>query len=463
MGNYDFKLDLETRNTMSIINAWIKSESTILEFGPANGRLTKYLSEEKKCSVSIVEIDEESGLEAAKYADESFLGTEKGDIENEYWKNTNKLFDYIIFSDVLEHLSNPEKVLKDCISLLKKNGTILVSIPNVAHNSILIDLYNDEFNYAKTGLLDHTHIHFFTHKSFMKMLKKLGLYTYQIETIYSRVGNNEILNNYEDVPSEVASALRKRNSGSIYQYVYMLGLSKEKENSNIIYEKIDKFEEQESTCFWIDKSGGEAKRELSSSQLYIGDYKNSLVFHVPSSITLKEIRWDPMEHNCIIWIKKCGLKLENGACVELQYLQSNALLNFDQVFCFKNEDPEMRFQVPISNTKKIVEVYFDFYLIRHRLENLKMFNDFENYIKTISENYNNLKEHEKINKQTIKQLYKDVEHRDRDIVILNDDIMILKKDIESLKRQNDILIEKLNLFLHPLKSFGRYLKRKWSK
>ena len=463
MGNYDFKLDLKTRNTMSIINAWIKNESTILEFGPANGRLTKYLSEKKKCSISIVEIDKQSGLEAAKYADESFLGLEKGDIESGYWKNTNKHFDYIIFSDVLEHLSNPEKVLKECIGFLKKNGTILVSIPNVAHNSILIDLYNDEFNYAKTGLLDRTHIHFFTHKSFMKMLKKLGLYTYQIETIYSRVGNNEIFNNYEDVPGEVASALRKRNSGSIYQYVYMLGVSKEKENSTIIYEEIDKFEEQESTCFWIDKSGGQAKKELSVSKLYKGNYKNSLVFPVPSNIMLKEIRWDPMEHNCIIWIEKCGLKLEDGTCAELQYLQSNALLNFDQVFCFMNEDPEIRFQVPMNDTKKIVEVYFDFNLVRHRLENLKMFDDFENYVKTINENYNSLQVQEKINKQTIKQLYKDVDHRDRDIAVLKKDIVMLKTDIERLSRQNDILVERLNLYLHPLKSFARYIKRKWSK
>ena len=41
MGNYDFELDLKTRNTMSLINGWIREKSTVLEFGPANGRLTR--------------------------------------------------------------------------------------------------------------------------------------------------------------------------------------------------------------------------------------------------------------------------------------------------------------------------------------------------------------------------------------------------------------------------------------
>lgn len=47
MGNYDFELDLKSVNTMSVINEWIKKETNILEFGPANGRLTKYLKYEK--------------------------------------------------------------------------------------------------------------------------------------------------------------------------------------------------------------------------------------------------------------------------------------------------------------------------------------------------------------------------------------------------------------------------------
>ena len=136
MGNYDFELDLKSVNTMSVINEWIKKETNILEFGPANGRLTKYLKYEKNCTVTIVELDEESGKEAKQFATKSYIGKKYGDIENFYWTKSKQKFDYIIFADVLEHLSNPQKVLEVCKNMLKPSGRILVSIPNVTHNSI---------------------------------------------------------------------------------------------------------------------------------------------------------------------------------------------------------------------------------------------------------------------------------------------------------------------------------------
>ena len=125
MGDYDFRLDLNTRNTMSLINRWIDRETVVLEFGPANGRLTKYLKEEKSCAVTIVEIDAESGREASAFAEQSFIGKKEGNIENYCWMKTSRKYDYIIFADVLEHLSNPKDVLKNCCSVLKEQGKIL--------------------------------------------------------------------------------------------------------------------------------------------------------------------------------------------------------------------------------------------------------------------------------------------------------------------------------------------------
>ena len=53
MGNYNFELDLKSVNTMSVINGWIQNDADVLEFGPANGRLTKYLTMQKNCKVTI--------------------------------------------------------------------------------------------------------------------------------------------------------------------------------------------------------------------------------------------------------------------------------------------------------------------------------------------------------------------------------------------------------------------------
>ncbi len=165
MGKYDFELDLYDENTISWIAQSVEAGSDVLEFGPANGRLTRYLKEKKGCHVDIVEIDEESGSEAAQYAEVSYIGDEEGDIEKYYWLSDNKKYDFIIFADVLEHLIHSDEVLKRCRRVIKENGKILVSIPNAAHNSVIIELFNDEFSYNPTGILDNTHVHFFTRSS----------------------------------------------------------------------------------------------------------------------------------------------------------------------------------------------------------------------------------------------------------------------------------------------------------
>ena len=85
MGKYDFDLELYDANPLNWIAAKVTENARVLEFGPANGRLTRYLAEEKHCVIDIVEIDQASGEEAAEYAKEALLGPEKGDIEKYYW------------------------------------------------------------------------------------------------------------------------------------------------------------------------------------------------------------------------------------------------------------------------------------------------------------------------------------------------------------------------------------------
>ncbi len=82
----------------------------------------------------IIELDTESGTEAAKYADRALIGEIEGNIESDHWlkKLQGSTFDYIIFADVLEHLHNPAGILARATGLLSANGSIIVSIPNIA-------------------------------------------------------------------------------------------------------------------------------------------------------------------------------------------------------------------------------------------------------------------------------------------------------------------------------------------
>ena len=229
MFGYNFTMDLNSVNSNAIIAKQIRPETEVLEFGPAYGRLTRFLKQEKNCVVDIIEMNEEAGKSAAQFAHNACIGSDEGDIEKSYWhqKLRNNTYDYIVFADVLEHLRAPEKVLEQCYQMLKPNGTILCSIPNIAHASVIIGLLNNDFPYHTTGLLDRTHISFFTNKTFKEMCRKYHYAVVYEKAIPSKVGTNEIQYDYKSVPGLIENSLRFTQNAEAYQYVF--GLRKEDE------------------------------------------------------------------------------------------------------------------------------------------------------------------------------------------------------------------------------------------
>ena len=233
MSKYDFELDMNSPNSNATILKNIKPNSTVLEVGCAHGRMTKYLKETLNCDVSIIEIDKEAGEVAKQWATHSYLGP-LGDVERKIEFNNgtvgsilNHVFnrgatDYIIFADVLEHLHDPAGVLINAKQVLKSDGSIWISIPNVAYNGIISDLINDKFTYRETGLLDDTHLRFFTYHSLAKMIKKCGLKVVNEINLKNPIKYSEFKDAYTQVPSQIASFLRLRPYGEVYQFVWEL-------------------------------------------------------------------------------------------------------------------------------------------------------------------------------------------------------------------------------------------------
>lgn len=110
---------------------------------------------------------------AAKVANH-FVNTKIGDIEEQNLNFGDVRFDYIIFGDVLEHLKNPAAAINYCKNILASEGKILASIPNLMHYTVLQKLLNGYFTYSDTGLLDRTHIHFFTYYEVLRMFESEG-------------------------------------------------------------------------------------------------------------------------------------------------------------------------------------------------------------------------------------------------------------------------------------------------
>jgi 2-polyprenyl-3-methyl-5-hydroxy-6-metoxy-1,4-benzoquinol methylase len=91
-------------------------------------------------------------------------------------------FDVIICGDVLEHLKDPLGVLKRLSLELKQNGKLIVSVPNIAHLWMRVQLALGRFDYADRGILDRTHLRFFTLRSFHELLREADLEVTELTT-----------------------------------------------------------------------------------------------------------------------------------------------------------------------------------------------------------------------------------------------------------------------------------------
>lgn len=84
-------------------------------------------------------------------------------------------FDILVFSDMLEHLSDPLDVLNRHLALLAPGGHVVISIPNIAIWNVRMALFFGRFNYTDTGTLDRTHLRFFTRRSLAELVNQAGL------------------------------------------------------------------------------------------------------------------------------------------------------------------------------------------------------------------------------------------------------------------------------------------------
>ncbi len=113
-------------------------------------------------------------LSWAKHADE-FEGYAQADLDGGLRPYPEALagrqFDRILLLDILEHLRHPERLLQDCLPLLKPNGQIIVSVPNVVNISVRLMILFGKFEYQERGILDRTHLRFYTRSTARRLVE----------------------------------------------------------------------------------------------------------------------------------------------------------------------------------------------------------------------------------------------------------------------------------------------------
>ena len=165
-----------SNTTCWIMLNWIADHSVVLDVGCAGGYFGEALRRYKSCRCFGIEYDRERREEARalgvyeeltdddlNYPDKCAFGK---------WKSK---FDYIIIGDVLEHLADPLSVLSALKECVVPGGELLISLPNVAHASIKAGLMLNQFRYTEEGILDRTHLRFFTAENVAKFLSDAQL------------------------------------------------------------------------------------------------------------------------------------------------------------------------------------------------------------------------------------------------------------------------------------------------
>ncbi len=104
-----------------------------------------------------------------------FLSTDlDGGLQGVAPQLTGERFDLVLLQDVLEHLRRPEALLADCKELLRPGGQVVISVPNVANVTVRVGLLFGRFEYKPRGILDRTHLRFFTRQSARRFLRENG-------------------------------------------------------------------------------------------------------------------------------------------------------------------------------------------------------------------------------------------------------------------------------------------------
>ncbi|WP_310564775.1 class I SAM-dependent methyltransferase [Hydrogenophaga sp.] len=150
-----------------------QSASRLIEIGCSSGALARAYKElNPTCHYRGVDVDPEYAEIARNYTDECLtLDIEHGD--HEFWqKNADR--DCWIFGDTLEHLRDPWLVLSRIKSHLPAHGCVVACIPNAQHWSLQVRLCLGDFRYQDSGLLDRTHLRWFTRQTIIEMFDQAG-------------------------------------------------------------------------------------------------------------------------------------------------------------------------------------------------------------------------------------------------------------------------------------------------
>lgn len=199
--------------------------SSVLDIGCADGSLSKHLLE-RGCHIVGVDLDPAALEVAAQVLHDVRRVDLMNDLETQLLSimeaRSGQTFDVIIALDVLEHLIDPIAVLRSLVdTCLAPHGRVVVSLPNISHGAVRLALLEGQFDYRPAGLLDNTHLRFFTRDSAHALLDAASLQPIVQISVNRELDGTEIGISVDRYPEVILETVRNDPDSFTYQFFFV--------------------------------------------------------------------------------------------------------------------------------------------------------------------------------------------------------------------------------------------------
>jgi GT2 family glycosyltransferase/glycosyltransferase involved in cell wall biosynthesis/2-polyprenyl-3-methyl-5-hydroxy-6-metoxy-1,4-benzoquinol methylase len=285
---------LDDNSSLKKMLSFIGGNKLIVDFGCASGYFAQILNT-RGCIVTGVEINSLAAEQAKQHCREVIVADL--DFVSIAEILPNQKFDVAVFGDVLEHLRNPQKVLEDTKAILKEDGFIVASIPNIAHGAIRLALLKGEFEYTELGILDNTHLRFFTRTTVEQLFDTSGYIINAIDCtkvgIFS--GSNLVPTvKQEEFSSDISQQIEQDPDANTLQFIIKATQCSIEAKYNLLQ---DNYSAQLKQIQQLNSQLQQTQSELERSQLQVQQTQSELE---RSQFELRKLHQNTLHYQSVI-------------------------------------------------------------------------------------------------------------------------------------------------------------------